>query len=248
MPEPPAPGPKAAASEDVLVQVFVNPHVFHEVDEPWASTTKRPLTNEAALSFLCTPGLASDPESLAARYREISFDKPRLFAAPTDIRILDKLVWPLRHAKSGYMLGNYLGTIALSGMVAEMVAVLFFDLAELALDDKPMTAEVQKQVFGRPFESLGQERRVEILAAYSIITPSLRQEFDKVRLIRRKYLHLLSQDHVSLPTDAIETFQAAVSLTVAVIGQDLYKGKLILKPAMLRYLKKKGSVQPKKEE
>src|SRR5437868_5851009 len=43
---------------------------------------------------------------MVARYREIPREKPRLFAAPLVPGMLDKLVWPLRHAKAGYVTGN----------------------------------------------------------------------------------------------------------------------------------------------
>ena len=69
-------------------------------------------------------------KSLIKRYKEISKEKVRFFAAPAEERILNKLVWPLRNAKASYMVGNYLGTIALCGMVSEMVAILLFDISD----------------------------------------------------------------------------------------------------------------------
>jgi hypothetical protein len=50
---------------------------------------------------------------------------------------LDRLVWPLRHAKASYMVGNYLAVIALTGMVAEMVALLQWEVAEISLNCRP---------------------------------------------------------------------------------------------------------------
>ena len=59
------------------------------------------------------------------------------------------------------MVGNYLAVIALSGMVAEMVAILLWELADVKLNER--------LVFGRTFERLGQERGIEILLAYKQI-------------------------------------------------------------------------------
>ncbi len=116
-------------SDDKLIEVYVNPLQFIEVDEPWASIETREVTPEAILNFICTPGIGSERDKLISRYKEISIEKQRLFAAPYEQRLLDKLIWPLRHAKAGYMVGNYLGTIALCGMVAEMVAILRFEIS-----------------------------------------------------------------------------------------------------------------------
>jgi hypothetical protein len=94
-------------------EAFLNPLQLLEGDEPWSSALKRPLTYKAFVEFLCTPGLQADLASLVERYQEISREQRRLFAAPTEERILEKLIWPLRHAKAGYVVGNYLGTISL---------------------------------------------------------------------------------------------------------------------------------------
>jgi hypothetical protein len=227
--------------EDKLIEVFLNPLQFHEIDEPWASFQKGEPSLEAVLDFICIPGIGSDLRSLIKRYREISVEKTRLFAAPHEQRILDKLVWPLRNAKAAYMCGNYLGTIALCGMVAEMVAMLLFEITQFRLNNRPMSEKDQVSVFGRKFEKLGQERRVQILAAYAIIDKNLEDAFEGIRTIRNRYLHLWSQDHERLPLDAIKSFEAAVLLVVSAIGQNIKDGKLIMNPALVSYLERKGT-------
>ena len=120
-------------SEGKLFQVWINPLQLIDVDEPWSRFSEKELKPEDLIKFLCTPGIECDEKGLIQRYREISQEKKRLFAAPAEERILEKLVWPLRHAKASYMVGNYLGTISLSGMVSEMVAMLFFEMSDLFL-------------------------------------------------------------------------------------------------------------------
>ncbi|MGD0233390.1 MAG: hypothetical protein ABSC55_02515 [Syntrophorhabdales bacterium] len=226
--------------EAKVIEVFLNPLQFHEIDEPWASLQKKEPSLEAFLDFICIPGIGSDSQSLIKRYREISTEKARLFAAPHEQRILDKLVWPLRNAKAAYMCGNYLETIALCGMVAEMVAMLLFEITEFRLNNRPMSEKDQASVFGRKFEKLGQDRRVQILAAYSIIDKDLVDAFEAIRTMRNRYLHLWSQDHEQLPLDAIKSFEAAVLLVVSAIGQNIKDGKLVLNPALVSYLERKG--------
>jgi len=111
-------------TNDKTIAIRLNPLAFLEVDEPWASALKRDITPEALISYLCSLDITSDIPSIVSRYKEISTEPQRLFAAPNEERIIRKLVIPLHSAKASYALGNYLGTIALCGMVAEMVTLL----------------------------------------------------------------------------------------------------------------------------
>lgn len=234
-------------NDDKLIKAFINPLAFLEVDEPSAIHLKNELTLESILKYMCTPGLKTGAEDFFARYKEISQEKTRLFAAPAEKRILEKLVWPLRHAKACYMAGNYLGTIALCGMVAEMVAILLYEISEFKINNRKMEPSDENALFGSPFEKLSQDRRVRILRAYNIIDDVIKDNFDSIRTIRKKYLHLWLHDYESLPKDAVRVFDAAIDLVVKAIGQDIREGKIYLNPAMVKYLERKGIYIPKEE-
>jgi hypothetical protein len=191
-----------------------------------------------AIDFLCTPGLDTDLQSLITRYHEINKERPKLFFAPAEKRILEKLVWPLRHAKSSYTVGNYLGTISLCGMVAEMVAILLFEMSEFRLNNRLMSETDQNELFGSSFEKLGQDRRVKILQVYGLISTEMRKAFETIRLKRKKYLHFWSQDYDTLPSDAVVAYNAAVLIVVHAVGQDIKEGKLILNTNFITYLKR----------
>jgi hypothetical protein len=170
-----------------------------------------------------------------------------LFVAPAEPRILEKLVWPLRHAKASYIVGNNLAVVALCGMVSEMVAVLFWQLTEASLNGRPMAPEDEAALFGSSFEKLGQERRVRVLTAYGIISLEVVKMFETIRLIRRKYLHLWSQDQDRLSEDAVACFHATVGLVVKVIGQDINDGAVVLNPKLVKYLERQGIYEPPPE-
>jgi hypothetical protein len=223
---------------------WINPLAFLEVDEPWASAQDATPTAETILSFLCPPGTPADSASLITRYKRISTEPVRLFAAPAEPRILEKLVWPLRHAKASYVVGNNLAVVALCGMVSEMVALLHWQLADVSLNGRPMTSEDETALFGSSFEKLGQDRRVRLLTAYGLVVPAVVQMFDTIRLTRRKYLHLWSQDHGRLADDAVTCYHAAVGLVVSVIGQDVKDGAIILNPRLVKYLERQGMYEP----
>src|SRR5205809_2771391 len=126
---------------------WINPLALLEVDQPWAFSEKTPASPEAILSFLCPPGTPADSASLVERYKRISTEPVRLFAAPAEPRILEKLVWPLRHAKASYVVGNNLAVVALCGMVSEMVALLLWQLAEARLNGRHMTTAEERALF-----------------------------------------------------------------------------------------------------
>lgn len=233
--------------QDELIEIFLNPLNFLLVEEPYASQQGKEPSFEDVLNFICVPGVNSDLNSLIERYKEISNGQIRLSVAPYEQRFLDKLIWPLRSAKGAYMCSNYLSTIALCGMVAEMVAVLLFEITPFFLNTTPMTEKEQVSVFGRKFEKLGQDRRVQILAAYSVINDELVKAFESIRTTRNRYLHLWSQDHEQLPIDAVKSFQAAVLLVVNVIGQNVKNGKLILNASLLDYLNRSGTFKAEEE-
>jgi hypothetical protein len=224
----------------------INPLDFIEVDQAGPAELGTPSL-EAILAFLCPPVTRSDSATLVARYKEISSEPVRLFAAPAEDRILDKLIWPLRHAKGSYMVGNYLAVIALCGMVGEMVALLLWDASEVQLNGRLMSIDDEKALFGTTFEKLGQERRVQVLVAYGLIDPAARGRFDTTKEIRRRYLHLWSQDHESLPGDAVKAYYAAVALVASAIGQDVSDGKIVINHRLVKYLERKGVYTPRED-
>lgn len=220
-------------SDERMVRCQINPLAFLEADLSGGKPTF-----ESFLRFLCPVGESVDIEKLLARYREISTEPVRLFLAPAEQRILGKLIWPLRNAKASFMVGNYLGTISLSGMVSEMVAMLLWEMTDAQINGRPMTEADETSLFGSKFEKLGQMRRVEVLSTYGVIDEKTKSDFDKIREIRRRYLHLWSEDHDRLPTDGIQSFHAAVSLVVTAIGQDVNNGMFVLTRRLMHYLER----------
>jgi hypothetical protein len=218
--------------------MWINPLLFPDIDIALAKQVDVKVGLEAIINYLCAPETDGSLSALVERYKKISIEKEHLFAAPAEEQILNKLVWPLRHAKGSYMLGNYIGTITLSGMVAEMCAILLFEISDVILKGRSICEEDQRLLFGSTFERLGQERRVNILYGFKLISKEVKKTFDHIRETRRKYLHFWSQDYNTLPKDASDVYNAAVSLVVKTIGQDIKNGKLILNPSMEKYLQK----------
>lgn len=223
---------------------WINPLRFLEVELSAVDRTDS-ISAASILSFLCPPGTPDDCKSFVERYKRIDIEPRTLRLTPAEPKILEKLVWPLRQAKASYVIGNNLSVVALCGMVAEMVAVLLWKLDETQLNGRILTETDERALWGRKFERLAQDRRVEILKAYGIITLDVVKEFDVIRLTRNQYLHRWSNDHDRLPEDAETCFRAAGELVVQAIGLKVLKGGTIdVSSKLVKYLEREDAVRP----
>jgi hypothetical protein len=195
------------------------------------------------LEELCTPGVPCDLPAVIARGDEITKGAPFPFLVPADQELVERLLWPLRNAKCMYVLGQYLGTIALCGMVAEMSALLLFDISEVSFGGQPLLQVTERMVFGRSFERLGQKKRVEVLKASGLIDSEVEDSFKLIRETRNRCLHLYSTQHEKLDHDAKALYHAAARILVYVLGQDLREGALMLRPALRKHLEARGVVR-----
>jgi hypothetical protein len=113
-------------SKEELLDVWVAPLLFPEAE---SSKKEGKLPDcESVLRYLCKPEADFSIESITNRYQEISEKLNHLSIVPAEKKILNKLIWSLKHAIGSYMVGNYLGTISLCGLVAEMATILLFEI------------------------------------------------------------------------------------------------------------------------
>lgn len=231
-----------------LIECVLDPFVLSNTSPSSAGVYDGDLSIDDVLAYMCSPGMAHDAQALIGRYREMaSRMSRRVIAAPNEPRILAKLIWPLRHAISGYMMGNYVGSIALCGTVAEMLAILMYEASDVHLQDRRLSAREETALFGKRFEKLGQSRRVEVLRALDIIDDKLKARFDNIRELRRKHLHLYTQDWKDLPDDTIIAVDTSIQLLAAYFPQLADEGKFNLHPSLLKYLEQKRVVHTIKQ-
>lgn len=232
-------------SEEGYFNIWLNPLQIFNLDYPGIDETSGEMTLEEFVTFFCVPGVDHGLADFVERYHEINKENPRWHVPPNEQNILEKIVWPLRQAKANYVLGNCLATIALCGMVAEMLAILLFEINTITVNGQPITESEQDSIFGSKFEKLAQSRRVKVLKAYSIIGDDLAENFGKVAASRNRYLHNWSADHEKLELDARETYLATVAIAVAATGQRFHEGRVYMAPALVRYLQQRGVYRPK---
>lgn len=221
-----------------VLKAWVNPLKCPGIDlEP---RVRQMPTAEQILGYLTAPGVERGLPALVARYGEVANVPDPLPIAPAEERLLEKLVWPLRHAKGSYALGNYLSCIALCGMVGEMVAILLWDISKTTLKGKVLDDAAQRALLGSSFEKLGQERRTQVLRVLDLIDDKAKDAFDSLREIRRRYLHLLSQSHSALVADARRAFEQALVVVAMALGQSYQDGGVVLRQDLMSYLLERG--------
>lgn len=203
---------------------------------------------EMIFQFLCQPSTNSSTDDFKKRYSDITSKETKIFIAPAETQILQNLIWPLKHAKGSYCCENYLGTIALCGMVAEMIAILLFEVSKVTINRQVMDEKTQKGMFGSEFERLGQERRIDVLFTCGLMDSDTKGKFNLIRERRRKYLHLYSQSHDDIKKDACEVYSSATALFVKIVGQDVSNGKIKFNPLVTKYLQEKGVIRSVNEE
>jgi hypothetical protein len=228
------------SEDENLIPGFVNPLAFHEVEEPWASLEHQEVTDEDLRRYLCQPGLDFALDAIVGRYKEISIEEnDRIFVSP--VGILQKLIWPLRYAKGSYALGNFLGTIALCGMVMEMTALLIFEAFDayhgIRAGRKTLDAKFQGYFREDAFERLGQGERVRLLLRLGLIDKDVKQRFDTVRNVRNRHLHLMSHPLRRVEKDAVNVFIDTVRTVKYALGLDVKESRLALRPEILAWLK-----------
>src|SRR6266496_4303832 len=140
-----------------------NPLSWPEVDDPALKLCGAKPTQENLLQYL-TGRTEVSIDHFVEVYGVIdSCEKETpIIVAPAQRQIVSKLLWPLRCAKTSFMLGDFVGAIALCGMVAEMVTILRFEIE----GDQPGT---EKRISLAEFESKGQQRRVTILVEEELV-------------------------------------------------------------------------------
>lgn len=213
------------------MKVFINPMKLLDWEPPPMSAPGTNPTPEDLLRFLCPLDMPTDMPAFKKRYSEASAKDRDLFLSIQESGIVENLFGPLRQAKTNYILGNYVGAIALCGIVAEKVAI-FVHAVEIPEDAKR-----------EAFEAMDQYRRVQELKDSGWITPQSVQDFGDIRAARKKYLHYwTSINDERTAKDAVLSYAAATRLVVAAMGFGFSEGSLTLKPSVAAYLRARGPI------
>jgi len=229
-------------SKDNIFVGLVGPLAFPEFQNIPGQKPKK-ITLEDVIKNLCAENIVYDIENFKKNYEHITENINKLFIVPTEYRILNKLIYPLKSAIRSYVTGNYLSTIALCGMVAEMAIIFHFETLKIKINDQNAETFVKK-LYNRNFEKIGQDQRVRFLNALGFLDDNAVKSFDIIRECRREYLHFLSKDLENVAPDAKKTFDATLEIVVKILGVRIGEpGKMVLNQNIIEYLESKGLVE-----
>ena len=187
--------------------------------------------------FLDLPLSCIGPEVLQ-RYVEATSGLHKM-AFPASEQIHTRLLMPLRSAKKNYCFGDYLATVAASGVAAEMIAVLIWIINIEKLKDHQLTENDREDYpeFGCTSERRGQAERVEVLKKAGLISSEDKSEFSAIRELRKRYLHWWSIDLHKEKDDALKAYSKAFNLFRKFVPLTIGDGGvLVFDPRLLEFL------------
>ena len=185
-------------------------------------------SRERLLKFLCPFGAPSELSALRTRYETVSEVDRDVWFSIGEPKIRENVFEPLRQAKANYVLGNYLASIALCGIVAEKMAIL---LHSIHIDDEPEREKFEKKL---------QSDRVKLLKGEQLIGEQSVKDFGDIRQARRAYLHHWNAPEELIAKRALQAYAATVRLFLVVISVEIIDGVVILNPKLIKYLIDRG--------
>lgn len=187
---------------------------------------------ELLLGHLCHVGVSSDMSAFRKRYAEVSKYDQHLRFAVAEPSVDYNLYGPLRQAKMNYILGNYTSSIALCGIVAELVTILTYILGE-----KPSNSR-RKKIEGFP-----QSYRIEDSGQKGLISEQVEHSLSVIKRARDSLLHDWKKPDERIATKAADVYARATHLAfVTFFVNELRDGKFILRPEWMEYLEERGAI------
>lgn len=224
--------------EGTYVQAWLRPLAMPSIQV----IPQEPPSSSPAPAEVLRDLIHGDPVSIEAavqgirsRYLRISTVALDVPAVPAEGRILDRLVWQLKSAKQSFCLGDFVGCISLAGMVSEMTIVFLFDLAREAYDLSALSCDDRELLQSREYEDLHQQQRVKRLRKLGVISQDAADTANRIRCIRREYLHLLSKDFSELERDAESAYSDALSIVRMATGISVGEGGRGALPELLQH-------------
>lgn len=206
------------------VVITLNPLIAWE----WEASLDNPSV-DALLDYFAHHRSGRTYDAIKRRYLELKAYVIPPVIATTYRPILDNIIRPLRSAGANYALGNCVAAIAACGMVAEMMAILLWEMHNGE---------------SREFENSGQQQRLEQLVVAGVLDEKDRTEFETVRNLRNQYLHRLSTEKTHIDRDVRNAYRSCCSIVKSFLIQGVTRNRLDIYPPFEAYLKAHGQTMP----
>ncbi|MYD10452.1 MAG: hypothetical protein F4X02_10470 [Chloroflexi bacterium] len=188
---------------------------------------------ERLLDILCSRGTCSDLSAFKERYSAVSAMDQDLGVLIREPGISANLVEPLRESKMNFLLGNFVSSIALCGVVAEMLAILIYNMN---IHDKNKRNQ---------FDSWSQHKRIRELKEEGFIEDRIAIDLNEIREIRKSSLHRWNRAKEDTTDQALQAYAAAARLVRKVAIQEFKDGKCLLNSDLIKYLEDENRLTAK---
>ena len=223
---------------DAVLRAYVNPLNIAWLEEQLPENVSHE-PGDVALALLgdMIADRSTSLECLRKRYGEVSAlaDQPQI--VPGHPSLMNHVIRPLVEAKQCYVLAMPVACIAQAGLVGEMVALWRFRMVEPKIDKRALDTTVQKLVFGREFDKLGQDQRVKVLQVVDNVEQEVVDAFTQLRSIRRRYMHFMMEEETDKDADARQALKYANQLVIKTLNASYRDGRLVLPPKVMRYIR-----------
>lgn len=170
------------------------------------------------------------------RYIEVT--PPGLFLNifPHEKTFTERIVDTLTSAKRMYCLGEYLATIALCGVIGEMMAILIWKTINPKFNGVEINESKQKLLFRKSIDRLEQSRRIDILEGMNAISPYQKQLLCRLKDTRNRYLHHWEPEESNPSLDAMNIFKDALGLFKDFVQISYTKDRVSMNPALMKLI------------
>ena len=229
--------------EEKYYHITFNPTAFDDFEKAYIKD-KQNINSNTIFGAFCWPQIDYSIDAIYKRYKELDNNEIKIKVVLAEKELLDKFIWPLRQAKVTYMLGNFLGTIALCGFISEMIIQFIYKVSEVRINKNPITLENENDLFGDTFERLhSQDRCIRILNILDIIDDKFKEKCLFIKDTRNKHIHSYYEQHDKIQNYAKRVYIDTTYITSIIMGQDISKNGIILKEHIIKYLKQKEESQ-----
>lgn len=126
----------------------------------------------------------------------------------------DKILEPLKAAKLSFCYRQYISTIAVCGLTAEMLCILLWKTHVKIINDHNVEDKI---LLGKEFERLPQEVRIRLLLAFGIIDKNQWNLFTEIKDLRNDYMHDIKKITVRVQPEAIRIYKLTVKLLIDIL-------------------------------
>ncbi len=181
-------------------------------------------------------------DNILERYADLTDKTKEMAIIPYEKNFFEKIIWPLKNAKTSYMFGNYLGTISMCGMICEMYTIILYEMYLHKNNNK----NIQNKI--KTFENYSQNNRINKLSKIKINNIKILNEDDStklhyVRKIRNNYLHLFTAERPNIKNDAKNTYFNTFDLLSKFIRFETIEKGYKFSDDFIEYLKRNGAIK-----